>query len=206
MNLNNVLIFVGGAAIGATVTYFILKEKTQKMVDEAISDAINNSEYLNSVAARVDTLTADFVQLSADAQAPTDEKPEVETDKGEKLTKKPVSYDKIAEKYNATPDDVVLFEETEEFKNMGPYMISEGQFENEMPEFNKVDVTLFSDLVLMIEDDDELVNLDEAIGMRLVEQFNEHPETTVLFVRNELQCTDYQIFREETTYIEFLGD
>ena len=82
------------------------------------------------------------------------------------------------------------------------YIVTEEERENDPRDFAKVALIYYSDGVLAYEADDELFdNAEELIG----DEFKDNFKDGEVFVRNEDEQTDYEIYLDERTYEEVSG-
>ena len=88
---------------------------------------------------------------------------------------------------------------------LDPYLITETEyFDNQFENFSKIQMTYFSDGV-MIDDGDSIVPaFEDLIGDENILEL-ETSDNNTIFVRNEANSTDYEIVYKEMTYGEFMG-
>ncbi len=88
-----------------------------------------------------------------------------------------------------------------------PYVISLNEFTDEHPEYDKISLKMFSDGILIDDDERIFDEPEEYLGRSWTECFGIGSEDEdIVFVRNEGLAIDYEILRIEETYSEgFMG-
>lgn len=83
-------------------------------------------------------------------------------------------------------------------KPNGPYVISEEEFSDGMPHFDKVGLYFYSIDGVLCDDDESLIhNIDEVVGDDAIEDLD---TDSVAYVRNERLAIDYEITRLNASY------
>ena len=80
-----------------------------------------------------------------------------------------------------------------------PYVISPDEFGN--AGYDIVSLELYSDRVLVDEDDNPIEDIDFLVGEDSLEHFGEYEDDSV-FVRNDHLKTDFEILLVEETYYD----
>ena len=200
----NVLVFAVGAAIGSAVTYFTMKPKYERMIQE-----------------EVDAFKKDFVECMTDIQSASDE--ETEDDEEDERPSEETQTSRInwaeledLDEEDFEPDDEEMAEYAEIIKQYNneeggavavakkPYVISPYDF-GELDGYRQISLTYYADDILE-DDDGEIVNdVDELIGVGSLNTFGEYEDDSV-FVRNEQLRVDFEILRDYRTYSEATGN
>lgn len=199
----NVLVFAVGAAIGSAVTWKVLKDKYERIVQEeieSVKDAFNDrlenrqeqvDDYSTSDAAEEWNDRAqkiDWLELEdLDELAENDEE-EYRPDDYDMA-----EYARLTDNYTSEKGGV---------RNMtkAPYVISPDDF-GELDEFKRISLTYYADDTL--EDDEGNVlsksDIKELIGTKALTTFGEYEDDSV-FVRNERLGVDFEILKDYRTY------
>ena len=189
--MNRALYFFLGAACGVAGTYFFLKNKYEQYAQEEI-----------------DSVKKAYKDKKEDEQP--SEKEEKEEPIKIKNEKPPITeyvkkisdggYKDYSTKVERPVDPV------HKPFNEEPYAISPDEYENEEPDFEKTPLTYYADDVLAYELDDELFeDAEEKLIPNFEEHFGDYDENAV-YIRNEVEKTDYVIYRDERTYEEVSGN
>ena len=193
----NVLVFAAGAAIGSLVTYKVVKNQYEKIVQEeieSIKEAFSGNE----------------VEITQDKPDETDE------DEGRPEQPRQINWDELEdldeedENYTPTEEDLEQYESLThsysgekggaEEVTSGPYVISPYDF-GELDEFSQIELTYYADGVLEDEEYNVVTDAEELLGPKALNTFGEYEEDSV-FVRNERLRTDFQILKDYRTYQE----
>ena len=85
-------------------------------------------------------------------------------------------------------------------------MISPDEF-GELPEYDKVSLTYYSDKVLTDENMKPMStdDIERTVGSESLKHFGEYEDDSV-FVRNDLLKVDYEILLDENRYSDLLTD
>lgn len=169
MSKTNILAFIFGAGIGACVTYVATKNYYEDVIDDEINSV---KEYYE--ARHEERKKAAEKQKKADLS----EYKTILEDEG----------------YVKKPSEVVE-DEGEEETDMVAYEISEDQFDNENPDYDKVTLNYYQNDILT-DDVDEKIDAEkipEIIGDAL-KKFDD-PEVGTVYARNDILKGDYEILR-----------
>lgn len=191
--ITKVGIFTVGAAIGAAVTYKLLKTKYEQIANDEIESVREyyrkkkeeESEMDDENESSKDPVKAEMVKVERNKPAVTE-------------------YAAILKKEGYVKD----IPESEKKKTVNkedkPYVISPDEFgENE--DYEQISLTLYDDGYLA-DDKDELVDdVDEKIGWESLNHMGDY-EDDALHVRNDKLKTDYEILRDFRTYSEAVDE
>ena len=200
----NTLMFAAGAAIGSAVTWKIVKDKYERIVQEeivsikeAFADSHNDDQ-------EHDESSED------DVPDECNDRPEcygqINWDELEDL-----NADELEEPYTRTvEDDVKEYEHLisnytnekggADIMSREPYVISPDDFAS-LDGYHIVELTYYLDGVLEDDEYHIVTDADELIGPKALTTFGEYEDDAV-FVRNERLRTDFQILMEYRTYDE----
>ena len=184
--MSKFLAFVSGAAVGATATWYILKEKMRRERDaetEALREAMASARDENK---------------NEEYQAPKSvevcEKPELK-EFVERIQKAGyVDYSSLA----AEAKKAAEAQTVEEVAEMKPYVITPDDFASREG-YDIQSLTYYTDGVLTDVNDIPVENVDDIVGEESLTHFGEFEEDSV-YVRNERLGVDYEILLDSRTY------
>lgn len=210
MKLKNVFIFGIGVAIGSMVTYKVVKDKYENLIDaeiESVKESLgyyNKSDEKATVTSddkkeKVDPLKMDKKDYEnmiayhkyhqscdddlAELEYPEDDEPEEEEHPG-------VEYERI------TRDAP----ESGSFKD-NIYYISSQEY-GILNEYELIDLTLYADNVLCDDMDEIIEDWDQKVGTDYQKYFGMDPEEPdVIHIRNDIYKCDYEITRDLREYV-----
>lgn len=205
----NVIMFAAGAAIGSAVTWKIVKDRYEKIVQEEIksvkevfSDRFNSSNEETSSEESDDEMSeedpvSDYRKICWDDLEDLDpselEEEEYQADLAEYAVVS--KYEDIANIYKeGGPDNMPTSEPRE------PYVIEPIEF-GELDDYKTFELTYYEDGILEDEDYDIVKNPEEILGPDALGSFGEYEDDSV-FVRNERLRADFQILKDYRTYDE----
>lgn len=196
----NVLMFLGGALIGSTLTYLFIKDKYEKIAEDEIQSV--KDEYSKTYEAKK--------KIS-----------ELKEAKSELADKIFASYKQTANEYNH-PNEAVRYnifknereieenaeDDTEEYSDHPtegiaeePYTISPDLFDNDKKYFDKITLEYYEGNDMLVEEiTNEPVDIDYAIGRESLRMFGEF-EKDLVYVRNERISTDYEVYHYSGSFI-----
>lgn len=204
--------FVLGAAAGSLVTWKLIEKKYMDMADDEIRSVkemyrskIVNSEVLDET--NEDMFVAQKGPEFTVSMALTDEGKQL-IDKLNNLTTTYVSddekpdytaYSQAKEKHNVF-DDAMPTEP--EVKHDEPYIIDPTEF-GEFSEYEQIELTYYKDGVICENDTDMIDPYDIFGDLDVGDHFGEY-ENDRVFVRDDKRQVDYEILRDERTFMEVL--
>ena len=175
--MNKALYFLLGAVVGAAGSYFYFKAKYNEAEKELYSERFEE---------RKEKKEDDGERIIELGKAVIEEKPDIMT-----LAKK-IAENRYAKK-----------EEVEGSVEDGPYLINPDEFG---VDHDRESIIFYSDDVLAYEINDEIVeNADELVGSEFKDHFGDYEEDMV-YVRNDSEMTDFEIFKDTRTYEEVSGN
>lgn len=204
--------FVLGAAAGSLVTWKLIEKKYMDMADDEIRSVkemyrskIVNSEVLDEK--NDDMFVARKGPEFTVSMEVTDEGKQL-VEKLNELTTSYVSdddkpdytaYSQAKEKHNVF-DDTMPTEP--EVKHDEPYIIDPTEF-GEFSEYEQRELTYYKDGVICENDTDMIDPYDILGDIDVEEHFGEY-ENDRVFVRDDRRQVDYEILRDERTFMEVL--
>lgn len=177
----NVVMFAVGAAIGSAVTWKILKDKYERIVQEEIES--------------VKEVFAGMAEANAEEDEETDEgHHQINWDEYEDLEEELEEYAELTNLYSSEKGGA------EKVEVAKPYVISPYDF-GEIDEFHTISLTYYADGVLEDDEQNIVTDVEELIGEQSLTTFGEYEDDSV-FVRNERLQTDFEILKDPRTYAE----
>ena len=183
------LSFVIGLAIGVVSSALYFRGKTQEEVDEVrsfyLSKVGENEATENTEAETVEEKV--FREFNAT-------KPEIRDYINTLRERKYVDYSKTAEPddSSAKVPDVIA----------DPYVISIDDFGQEEG-YDTITLTAYSDGTIANYADDELEDPESTIGEDILSKFGDED---VVYIRNDRLKADFEVVRDNRTYVEVAGD
>jgi len=181
--------FVVGLAIGVISSALYFRGKTQEEVDEVrsfyLSKVGENEATENTEAETVEEKV--FREFNAT-------KPEIRDYINTLRERKYVDYSKTAE-----PDDSSA-KVPEVIAD--PYVISIDDFGQEEG-YDTITLTAYSDGTIANYADDELEDPESTIGEDILSKFGDED---VVYIRNDRLKADFEVVRDNRTYVEVVGD
>lgn len=178
------LVFLGGAAIGSAATWRYAKKKYEQIAQEEIDSV----KAIFSKREEVDTRIPDISEYDTKLHELGYANYVINRNVGEHLTAK---KEEMGEREMSTlgwePND-------------RPYVISPDEF-GEFNDYDTIDLTYYSDGVLVDEDDELVEDIEEIVGVDSLNHFGEYEDDSV-FVRNDRMRCDYEILLDHRTYSE----
>lgn len=183
------LSFVIGLAIGVVSSALYFRGKTQEEVDEVrsfyLSKVDENEATENTEAETVEEKV--FREFNAT-------KPEIRDYINTLRERKYVDYSKTAEPDapSAKVPDVIA----------DPYVISIDDFGQEEG-YDTITLTAYSDGTIANYADDELEDPESTVGEDILNKFGDED---VVYIRNDRLKADFEVVRDNRTYVEVVGD
>lgn len=183
--------FVGGAAVGATASWLLLKTKYEQYAQEEIDSVKEIYSKKAETVSEPDPIEDEELEKEIEQMA---------KDKMEEIINKEgyTGYSDI--KKSSVVKKAEVKDDVEK-----PYVISPDEFD-ELDDYNTISLTYYADKQV-VDDVREVVieNVDEIIGLANLETFGDYEDDSV-FVRNDKLKTDYEILLDERTWAEVSGD
>lgn len=211
--LNKLLLFMGGAAVGSAVTFLVVRNKYEKMLNEEINYNESHKQIMENQKELKEILAEVYPEKE-------NIKPEEELDpiENDELTYDPEAYqrerakneafnkrcEEYAEKCKQYQNGELEDDEEEEDDSMtAPYVISPDEFGD--LGYEMVYLSLYADGVVAYDDDNSFMDEDDMEtllgGDENLEQMGKF-EPDILHIRNENEYTDYEITRDLRKYSE----
>lgn len=181
--------FIIGAASGATVAWYLLKDKYETLAQEEI-DSVKEVFARREQEMKDETVKRNVAEGIKDSDRT---KPDLK-EYAEQLKKN--GYTRYSD---LSADDGGVSD-----KQTKPYVIPPEQFgDNE--EHEQISLTYYADGVLADENDEVIGDVEDAVGIDSLNHFGEYEDDSV-FVRNDARKCDYEILLDQRTYSEVVED
>lgn len=189
--LNKFMTFVIGAAAGSAVTWWFTKKHYERIADQEIADmreyyGVHYGEAVNAV----DEDDDEYIVREEDLpQAPAAEDIR-------QLAK--ITQDLGYTDYAKTPATAANSAETKSEPEPGRFEVISPEEYDTMEGFDTEELTYYADGV-MTDEDDEIMEADEIVGMDPAEHFGEYEDDSV-HIRDHKLKIDYEILRDPRAY------
>lgn len=179
-----IFIFVLGVVTGTFAGAQIAKKKYEEIANEEIEEI---RAYYKE---RATELPEQTVEMTRDEEEPKVEEIEIIEERKQ--------YDNIIKRGNYMASD----EEEQTNTQYAPYTIDPSEFGKD-GEYDTMTCTYFADGVLVDDVDQEFEDWDLHVGKHHIDIFNEFPEATCVYVRNDLDGMDYEILKDDWCWSDF---
>lgn len=186
MNVNTVIAFVAGAAIGSVVTMKVVENKYKKIADEEIASVVERFSKQHDAG---DTTIDDTVPVEEDKPWRAT-KPDI-MEYAAKIRDARYAVDQYDNEKEGG-DEPVTSEKI--------YVISPEEFD-ELDDYEVRSFTYYEDGILVDDNGFIVESVDEIVGVGSLETFGEYEDDSV-FVRNEILKTDIEILRDVREYAD----
>lgn len=196
MNVKNIIFLFVGAGIGCSGTYFIMKDRFDKLMQEESEEikayyeekyAKNNKEDKEND----DTPVYNKEETHSEEAKESKNKPDipVEPDYDEIINK--LNYNQYSTKTSKKPAE-------------RPYLIDSEQYINDMGYVKKIVSYFEDDEVCMFDDTHEIVeNVSKDLGNENIKDLTIGDEEEI-YIRNEQLGIDYNVVIEHSSYEDFV--
>lgn len=183
-SIKGIFIFVIGVVSGTFAGAQIAKKKYEEIANEEIEEI---RAYYKE---RATELPEQTVEMTMDEEVPKVEEIEIIEERKQ--------YDNIIKRGNYMAVD------EEEQNNVcdEAYPIDPSEFGNDGKNATET-LTYFADGVLVNEVDEVIEDPDLVVGRHHIDIFNEFPDATCVYVRNDLDGTDYEILKDDWCWSDF---
>lgn len=177
--------FIIGAASGATVAWYLLKDKYETLAQEEI-DSVKEVFARREQEMKDETVKRNVAEGIKDSDRT---KPDLK-EYAEQLKKN--GYTRYS--------DLSADDEGVSDKQTKPYVIPPEQFGDD-ESYDQISLTYYADGVLADENDGVIDDVEETVGIESLNHFGEYEDDSV-FVRNDTRKCDYEILLDQRTYSE----
>lgn len=173
--MKNLLAFILGAAIGSGITYYIVKEKYESIIDEEVQSVKDSFKKKEEVS--------EEKEESMEESKPT---PNYILASDEELS----NFDDLVEASEYTEQKEKEFEDR---VNSRPYIIPPEEAGESG--YDIMTLLYYKDHVLTDEDNNIIEDIDDVIGFDSLTRFGEFEDDTV-YVRNDKYRVDYEVIND----------
>ena len=185
----NSIIFLLGAAAGATASWYLLKTSYEKIAQEEIDST------KEAFARRLDE-----IEGNVDKEEPLADPNPQDFTKNEKINYASI----VTANYGVdTNNEEKGSSETVEIGTL-PYTISPEAY-GELEDYEQISLTYYADGVLADDNDEIVEEVDYKIGEGSLNKFGEF-EDDCIFVRNDIMKIDYEILKDERNYSDVAAE
>lgn len=179
-SVKGIFIFVIGVVTGTFAGAQIAKKKYEEIANEEIEE-----------------IRAYYKEREKEVKE-VEEPKAVEAPEEEEVKEEIKEYSNIIRRGNYVAND----EEEQTNTQYAPYAIDPSEFGKD-GEYDTMTCTYFADGVLVDDVDQEFEDWDLHVGKHHVDIFNEFPEATCVYVRNDLDGMDYEILKDDWCWSDF---
>lgn len=211
--LTGLISFIFGAAIGSLVSWQVLKNKYDQLIQEEV-DSVKEvfSKRDLKIVKESEPMTDDSKSVREKAEK-AKEKPNVmEYAKKLKEEKYTTNYSAVSASVTEEDEDVVdQFDNSDEFSEFDniddeeePSVITPDEF-GMCAGYGHDSLTLYADRVLADDSDEVIEDVKNVVGSDFFDRFGEY-EDDVVYVRNDKLRCDYEIFMDNRKYSDVVKD
>lgn len=171
----SIFAFSLGAAVGAVVSWRVLKTKYEQIAQEEIDSM---DEYYRRRSAKLKTI---------------DEMHEMKDE----------TFEQVLERYSSQQNERPPKKKGGDKIMNEPHVITPDEY-GELDDYETISLSYYADGVLADELDCPIEDIERAIGQDSLTKFGEFEEDSV-FVRNEELKIDYEILRDTRNYSDVVG-
>lgn len=179
-NVNNILVFTIGAAVGAGITWKLLKTKYENIANEEINE-----------------IRELYASKQVAVEEPANEEVE-EKEEGPSDNRNVRDYNDIIKKEGYVDYSEVKKEEKGEVEVIGPVVVSEDEF-CENPEYDSDTFIYYSDAVLADHNGNVINTANTIVGSDYIYALESE---SVVYVRNDELEMYYEIVKDEGEYAD----
>lgn len=193
--MKNLLIFVGGVAVGSIATFFVVKDRFQKICDQEIGET--RAMYQDKIK-KLEKEKANIVNEEPEAEVIKDI--DIPGPAEKKLAVRNPDLKEIAasmiHEEGYSPEPVAAIRK----KLDEPYVISPDEFGD--LDYECISLTYYEDNILADDDDEIIDDILDTVGSDALDAFGREDgeEEFTVHVRNDARKCDYEICRDFRKY------
>ena len=179
-SVKGIFIFVIGVVTGTFAGAQIAKKKYEEIANEEIEE-----------------IRAYYKEREKEVKE-VEEPKAVEAPEEEEVKEEIKEYSNIIRRGNYVAND----EEEQTNTQYAPYAIDPSEFGKD-GEYDTMTCTYFADGILVDDVEQEFEDWDLHVGRHHIDIFNEFPEATCVYVRNDYDGMDYEILKDDWCWSDF---
>lgn len=184
--IKGIFIFAIGALSGTFVGAQLAKKKYEEIANEEIKEI---RDYYRKINKELADRLVDKNQEPEEVEEPKE---------AEEIVEERKQYENIIKRGNY----MVVDEEEQNNVCDEAYPIDPSEYGNEGKNATET-LTYFADGVLVNEVDEVVEDPDLVVGRHHIDIFNEFPDATCVYVRNDLDGMDYEIIKDDWCWSDF---
>lgn len=190
--LKGILIFVSGAAAGAAGMWFGVSTYYRIKSDKAIDEM--SDYYEKTYRPKKDIVNKTIKTVKEDEVKKVQEIDKALSNSYEKSLEDRTNYHKISESIDEKGSLEVLEDHPNEDEFRGPYVISDEEYGSSIPYYTKK-MLLYNktEHCLIDRELEEELDIDKTLGMTIYDMLEDMKDKTWIYVRNDMESTDYEI-------------
>lgn len=190
--------FLIGAVSGAFGARIYLKNRYEALADKEIDEV--KKMYLEKEI-ELESKISEEKPKKKKASTKKKETKSEKTEEKPKRVKQKINYNDISRKEEEVKAENEAPEEEEPAE---PYEITFQEFDDEHPEYDKINLSYYDEDGSLVTDDEEIVDADDTIGVENLDKFVSD-EMNEMYVRNNAISTDYDIALVYGNYVKMMG-
>lgn len=194
----DIIVFTIGAAVGAVATYFLTKKHLEKGAEELMKHLEEDAAEMRRRRMASESDPESDMQTVRKLVRRYDQQGNATLEPVPPARTKPWIIEE------ATPSESHPVDSDEDEK---PYVISLEEFQEGMPQYDKLTLFFYEDDEVLTDDQEEIIDDEEQIvGTEALQCFghlSHDPE--VVYVRNSNASTDFEVIRLSKSYAETVG-
>lgn len=196
MKYKSLIIFGVGVAVGALGTWKFFDKKCEEQISAMENVLKSSNKEKENDSENTDSIFSEDEKEKEDNPRIDSETASIDMDRIKNFQESVNII--VNNRYDSTiPNEVEMAEkeypteDTYEYKE--PYLIGLEEWEENPSQYDKIEVSLYDDGALVVDDTDELLDVD-CIGMKNFKLYTDtDPAATIMYVRNEQLMTDYEV-------------
>lgn len=190
--LKGVLIFAAGTAIGSGISIALVRKKYE---DKTAAEIKEMRDYYDNL----------IMEVNSQKKRIKEKKEAEEIIKNENY----ISYDSMSreefrEKVKTVSEQAIEEARPSEDYPDSPFIINEPSFSEDELYFEKVCADYYVDDGALVDENEELINVDDCIGLENLDRFLSSDDG-VMYIRNPRLATDYEVTKVGGKYSDILG-
>lgn len=196
MKYKSLIIFGVGVAVGALGTWKFFDKKCEEQISAMENVLKSSNKEKENDSENTDSIFSENEKEKKDKPGIDSETASIDMDRIKNFQESVNiisnnSYDSPIPNEIEMAEKEYPTEDTYEYKE--PYLIGVEEWEENPSQYEKVEVSLYDDGALVVDDTDELLDVD-CIGMKNFKLYTDtDPAATIMYVRNEQLMTDYEV-------------